>query len=124
MTAETAATEEDLTMMSFCAMLTSSLGDAHQYHVLLDGGERKFHLTLVTNKRETLSTTPEGIPDTFCKLSLETGKMEIAPGDGDDYFDRETHGYSREEFARVSVHIRTGWVRDGSPPATVVKYFG
>ncbi|TNM30264.1 hypothetical protein [Streptomyces sedi] len=110
--------------MSFGARLISGAGDAHLYHVRLDGGEREFHLVLDTAGQRTLSATPEGIPDDFCEMSLETGNMEIAPGENDDYFDRETHGYSREEFSRVAAHVLTGWVRDGSPPATVVKHFG
>ncbi|MDT0309766.1 hypothetical protein RM780_22815 [Streptomyces sp. DSM 44917] len=108
-------------MNSFFASLVNGTEKPHLYRVFLDGDDREFHLLRNPQGQEIISATPDGTPSGLMRLSLATGKLE--PSDSDGGYEREDDGISREEFSRVSVHIRAQWLRSGSPPARVSKVF-
>jgi hypothetical protein len=98
--------------LSFHASLIGSSRGVHLYRVVLDG-ERVSHLILREVGQEILSASASGEPDGGMRMTLQDGNVE-SPAEEE----------GREEFALVSTHIRSQWLKTGTPPTEVRKFFG
>ncbi|WP_052848790.1 hypothetical protein [Streptomyces avicenniae] len=114
-------------MMSFFAKLVSSTEESHLYRVFLDDGGRVAHLVLDTEARVITSADAEGNQTRTMQLSVESGNMEPStdPEIRTDFErDDDGRGISREEFRRVSANIAGQYLKSGTAPEGVAKFYG
>ncbi|GAA3669980.1 hypothetical protein GCM10022224_037700 [Nonomuraea antimicrobica] len=108
-------------MMSFHAQLLTNTESRYLYRVIIEGGARCAFLVLDTENGEIFSSNVDG--ETFGNMSLSLEEGETRPVT-DSEGSAETSEMSRWEFALVSSNIRRGWVKEGTPPTKVTKYYG